>query len=89
IAITNPTAYPNQSNPQTIYVVVTDSNTMCTAETTFELQVNLPPVLTAPTPLELCDSEEITGPNDEIERFDLTSKRTEITGGNLSVTLQY
>ncbi|WP_197463470.1 hypothetical protein, partial [Cochleicola gelatinilyticus] len=23
IAITNPTAYPNQSNPQTIYVVVT------------------------------------------------------------------
>ncbi|OAB81633.1 T9SS type B sorting domain-containing protein [Cochleicola gelatinilyticus] len=53
------------------------------------MQVNLPPVLTAPTPLELCDSEEITGPNDEIERFDLTSKRTEITGGNLSVTLQY
>jgi len=75
IAITNPSVYPNITNPQTVFVVVTDINNTCTGETTLELQVYLPPVINAPTPLELCD---VNNPGDEMEAFDLESKRAKL-----------
>lgn len=40
IIITNPTAYQNISNPQTIYVTMQDVNTDCFAEADFEIEVN-------------------------------------------------
>ncbi len=86
IPIVNTTAYPNLSNPQTIYIVVEDISNGCQGETTLELQVNLPPVLTAPTPLELCD---VNNPGDEMEAFDLESKTFEITGGNPEIIITY
>lgn len=86
IAIGNPTTYPNITNPQTIYVVVEDNNTGCQSFTTLLLEVYLPPVLVAPTALELCD---VNNPGDEMEAFDLESKTDEITGGNPSIVITY
>lgn len=40
IIITNPTAYQNISNPQTIYVTMADLNTDCFALADFEIEVN-------------------------------------------------
>jgi hypothetical protein len=40
IIITDPTAYQNISNPQTIYVTMGDLNTDCFAEADFEIEVN-------------------------------------------------
>lgn len=41
IIITNPTAYQNISNPQTIYVTMLDLNTDCFAEADFEIEANV------------------------------------------------
>ncbi|AVI49986.1 hypothetical protein C5O00_01915 [Pukyongia salina] len=86
IAIVNTTAYPNLSNPQTIYVVVEDISNGCQGQTTLELQVNLPPQINAPTPLELCD---VNNPGDEMEPFNLESKTFEITGGDPGIVITY
>ena len=86
VLIANPTVYPNTSNPQTIYIVVEDIVNGCEAQTTVELQVNLPPTLFSPTPLELCDQNN---PGDEMEAFNLNSKILEITGGNLSIMVTF
>jgi gliding motility-associated-like protein len=88
-AIGTPTSYPNTSNPQTIYIVVEDIANGCKSESTVALQVSLPPVLVNPTPLELCDENDIVGPNDEIELFNLNSKKPEITGGDLSISIKF
>jgi gliding motility-associated-like protein len=86
VAVTNATSYTNITNPQTLFVVVVDTLNGCTGETTLELQVNLPPVLVAPTPLELCD---VNNPGDEMEAFDLESKTAEITGGDPDILITY
>ena len=86
VLIANPTVYPNTSNPQTIYIVVQDIVNGCEAQTTVDLQVNLPPTIFSPTPLELCDQNN---PGDEMEAFDLNSKILEITGGNLSIMVTF
>ena len=86
IPIVNTTAYPNVSNPQTIYVVVEDIANGCQGQTTLELQVNLPPNIITPTPLELCD---VNNPGDEMEAFNLESKTFEITGGNADIIITY
>jgi len=86
VAITNPTVYPNITNPQTIYIVVEDIVNGCESQTTVELIVNLPPVLVSPTPLELCD---VNNPGDEMEAFDLDSKIFEITGGDITIMITF
>jgi gliding motility-associated-like protein len=86
IPIGNPTTYPNITNPQTIYVVVEDNGNGCQSVTTLLLEVHLPPVLIAPTPLELCD---VNNPGDEMEAFDLESRTFEITGGNSNLVITY
>ncbi len=90
IPIGNPMAYANTPpSPQTIYIVVEDIANECQSQTTLLLWVNIPPVLIAPTPYELCDVTEITGPDDELEPFDLDSKTSEITGGNTIINITY
>ena len=89
IAITTATSYANITNPQTIYVLVEDNNNGCQGTASFDLLVNLPPVLVAPSPLELCDATEITGPNDKLEPFDLESKTVEITNNNPNINITY
>ena len=90
IPVANPTAYANTPpSPQTIYIVVEDIANLCSSQTTLQLWVYLPPVLVAPLPYELCDVTEITGPDDELEPFDLDSATTEITGGDLNINITY
>jgi gliding motility-associated-like protein len=88
-AIVNPLGFSNTVNPQTIYVTVSDTNNDCESETTLTLQVEIPPLLINPTPLELCDQTDIIGPDDALEIFDLTSKIAEITGGDLGVSISF
>ena len=88
-AIVNPFSFSNSVNPQTIYVSVSDTNNDCESFTTLELRVEIPPLLVNPTPLELCDQTDILGPDDELEIFDLTSRITEITGGDISVSVSF
>jgi len=87
---TNPivpaTAYPNASNPQTIYIVVEDINNGCQSQTTLELIVEDLPVLTFPVVLELCD---INNPGDEVEEFDLEQATLMITNGDISIVVTY
>ncbi|WP_178989173.1 T9SS type A sorting domain-containing protein [Winogradskyella schleiferi] len=93
--ITNPTAYTNNSvnglpnNPQTLFVVVTDTNTGCVGYTTLTIRVLPNPY---PTPsdllpdLVLCDDDN-TG--DETEMFDLTENEPWIINGETGQTVTY
>ncbi|MCA1807518.1 MAG: hypothetical protein LC687_06700, partial [Actinobacteria bacterium] len=93
--IADPTQYTNTSinglaaNPQTLYVVVTDTNTGCTDQTTLTIRVEPNPT---PTPsdqlpdLELCDDEN-TGDGQEV--FDLTENEILILNGESGVTASY
>jgi gliding motility-associated-like protein len=94
-AIADPTAYINMSvgglpaNPQTLYVVVTDTDTGCVDFTTLTIRVLPNPT---PTPsnqlpdLELCD-EINTG--DGFESFDLTENEVLLLNGEAGVTPTY
>ncbi|APY09083.1 hypothetical protein BWZ20_12560 [Winogradskyella sp. J14-2] len=94
-AIADPTQYTNTSvnglpaNPQTLYVVVTDTDTGCVAFTTMTIRVLPNPT---PTPsdqipdLELCDDIN-TG--DGVEVFDLTQNEVLILNGENGVTPTY
>ncbi len=84
-AIQNPTQYTNTFNPQTIYAVVTDTNTGCYSITTFDLIVNPTPFVNQPTPLELCDD----GVPDGSTSVDLSIKNTEISGNNPNYSVSY
>ena len=94
-AIPDATAYTNTSvstlpaNPQTLYVVVTDTDTGCTDSVTLTLRVLPNPTPTAsdqiPT-LELCDDIN-TG--DGVELFDLTENEVLLLNGEAGVTPTY
>ncbi|MFD1614337.1 T9SS type B sorting domain-containing protein [Gelatiniphilus marinus] len=71
---------------QTIYVRIQDTNSGCFGFTTFNLVVNPLPNITAPTDLEVCDSD--TTP-DGYTVIDLTQKDNEITGGNSNLVVSY
>ncbi|WP_458627456.1 T9SS type B sorting domain-containing protein [Winogradskyella sp. PC D3.3] len=94
-AIADPTQYTNTSinglgaNPQTLYVVVTDTDTGCVDFATLTIRVLPNPT---PTPsdqlpnLELCDDIN-TG--DGVEVFDLTENEILILNGEAGVTASY
>ncbi|WP_229720430.1 Ig-like domain-containing protein [Winogradskyella helgolandensis] len=94
-AIPDPTQYTNteingqSANPQTLFAVVTDTNTGCVDMVTLTLRVLPNPT---PTPsdllpnIELCDDLN-TG--DGLEVFDLTVNETLIRNGELGVTISY
>lgn len=83
-AITTP--IENTSNSQPIYVRIVDTNTGCLGYTTFNLVVNPIPIITPPTPLVVCDNDNV--PNGYTE-IDLTVKNEEIIGNNSSVLVTY
>ena len=73
------TAYQNTSNPQIIWVRVTDVNTLCVDTTTYlTLRVAANPEPEDPDPIILCD---VTDPGDQVEIFDLTIRETQILDG--------
>ncbi len=87
------TSYGNTSvngapaNPQTLYVVVTDTDTGCVDYTTLTIRVlpNPTPSLD-PSDLELCDD---INPGDMEEVFDLTENEVYIINGESGVTATY
>ena len=93
--IPDPTQYTNTSingqdaNPQTLYAVVTDTNTGCTDMVTLTIRVLPNPTPTAsaflPT-IERCDDVN-TG--DGVEEFDLTENEMLIQNGEVGVTITY
>ncbi|WP_229724577.1 T9SS type B sorting domain-containing protein [Winogradskyella forsetii] len=94
-AIADPTQYTNMeinglaANPQTLYVVVTDTDTGCVDFTTLTIRVLPNPTPTASDLLpniERCD-EENTG--DGEEEFDLTENEDLIRNGENGVTITY
>jgi gliding motility-associated-like protein len=82
----NPLAIPytNITNPQTIYVRVEDINTACFDTTTLDLVVQQAPIAFVPTPLLYCDPD-----SDGFGVFTLTDADTEITGGDVTLTVSY
>ena len=86
-------AYSNTSvngapaNPQTLYVVVTDTDTGCVDYTTLTIRVlpNPTPSLD-PDDIELCDD---LNPGDMEETFDLTQNEAYILNGEPGVTASY
>ena len=85
--IANPEAFPNTTNPQTIWVRLQDNLTECPKIGSFDIRVEIGPEIFEPTPLTQCD--DLGEPNDEVTLFDLTAKNDEITGGALGLTVQY
>ncbi len=94
-AIPDPTQYTNTSvgglpaNPQTLYVVVTDTDTGCVDYSTLTIRVepNPTPTLSDQLPdIELCDDIN-TG--DGVEVFDLTENQILILNGEAGVTPSY
>jgi len=77
--------YQNTSNPETLYVALTDLTTGCRATGSFILIVNPLPQLIVPTELEICDD----GTPDGLTQIDLTEKDGEIQGGNVNYTISY
>ncbi|QNJ98117.1 T9SS type B sorting domain-containing protein [Constantimarinum furrinae] len=73
------TAYTNLTNPQTLYVRVSDGNTGCVnTTTTLTLRVSANPDPEAPDALSLCD---VNDPGDGVEVFDLTVVEAQILDG--------
>ena len=87
LPIIQDTFYTNTLNPQTIWVRVDDDNSDCFDVKSFEISVNLPILLTRPTPLSLCDD----GPTTTLPQtvFDLTVKNEEIVGSAVDYTIVY
>lgn len=75
----------NNTNPQTIFVRIEDTNTGCLAYSTFNLIVNELPNIVTPTPLEVCDDETADG----FTTIDLSEKDDEITNGALNMQVTY
>jgi gliding motility-associated-like protein len=85
-AIVTTNSYYNATNPQTIWVVVRDIVTGCSATTTFDLIVNLPVNVSGQdNELTLCDDGL---PNDQFATFDLTVMYNQIAGTS-GATLTY
>jgi len=56
--IPNPETYQNFSNPETIFVKVTNTTTGCFSHIPVELQINLPPVFTDVVSHEYCETTD-------------------------------
>jgi len=70
---TNGTAYN-----ETIYVTITNNNSLCSITVPYYLRVEDAATATMPNPVDICDDD---GTNDGIHEFDLTSLNSEILNG--------
>lgn len=84
---TNPLSSPfqNTTNPQTIFVSLTNTLTNCSTTTSFNLIVNPLPTIVAPDPLQVCDDNVADG----FTSIDLSVRDNEITGGNPDYIISY
>ena len=64
---------------QKIWVRVEDNNTGCYNIGSFDIIINIPLLLTTPTPLSVCDDD--ANPNNQFHSFDLTVGDVMITQG--------
>ena len=88
-AIASPTGYTNsEAFTQVIWIRVEDSATVegCYELTSLELKVNPLPILTQPSPLELCD---VNNPGDEQEAFNLEDVEAELLNGQAGISVSY
>ena len=53
-----PNNYVNTSNPQTLYVSVTESATTCSDTSSFEVTVVPAPAINMPSPIVICDNDD-------------------------------
>ncbi|WP_282135377.1 T9SS type B sorting domain-containing protein [Seonamhaeicola maritimus] len=85
---TNNITAPINTNSQTIYVRIEDTNTGCLIYGEFDLVVNNLPTIIQPTSLDICDNDSLPNSSTAI---DLGQKDNEITGGdpNLFVTYHF
>ncbi len=67
--------YTNTGNDQTIYAVITDTNTECFSIQEFTLSVSNLPDIPSLTPLEACDNN-----NNGLSEFNLTTAISEVIG---------
>ncbi|RXJ50628.1 T9SS type B sorting domain-containing protein [Gelidibacter gilvus] len=83
--------YTNISNPQDIFVRITNTITGCFEITDFSLSVNLGPEYEPPSPFSLCDSNGDGNNNNGHTFFDLNSKNSEILKGQdpSSINISY
>ncbi|MGO3181355.1 MAG: T9SS type B sorting domain-containing protein [Aequorivita sp.] len=86
-AITQPEAYTNVTNPQTIWVRLAHNETECYKVGSFDLVVNSGLPIIDPEPFVKCD--DLGEPFDGITTFDLTEKNAEITDGVLTQGVLY
>lgn len=88
-AIATPSAYTNVTNPQIIYMRLTDTATGCHNTSNFTLNVILPPVFNNPLnvnlDLETCDDATADG----LAQFDLTVHQAMLVGGQAGTMLSY
>ncbi len=101
LAIANPGAYPNVTNPQDIYILVVGNENAvilpnpygaegCFDIVTLTLIVDPVPPNLGPFTMESCDDElQGSTPTDGISTFDLTENDVLITGGVLGLTVQW
>jgi large repetitive protein len=87
--ITNPLAYTNIANPQTIFMRLTDTATGCHNIGSFMLNVILPPVFNNPQninlDLETCDDTTADG----LAQFDLTVHQAMLLGTQTGAIISY
>ncbi len=91
IPIPSPNSYPNTSNPQTIYVRAQfdpnnnsnlDVRECVRTDISFEIKVNLNPLVFTPDPIVNC--------NDQVSTvYDLTVRKDQITNNDPSIVLTY
>ncbi|RIA09087.1 gliding motility-associated-like protein [Flavobacteriaceae bacterium MAR_2010_72] len=80
-AIANPQAYNNFSNPQTVYVRITNTVTDCYLAIDLDLVVNLPPSLNSFSSVELCDNAT--------NSYDLTQVNAIAINGSSNYDISY
>jgi len=81
VPITDPTAFLNTTNPQTIYVNITDDN-LCSFDMSFEINTDRPNIDDSTKKISICFNNLNT-------EFDLTSVENEILNGETNVRINY
>lgn len=83
-AITNPEAFTNTSNPQTIYIRLTNTIAGCYNGESFSVNIDYTLPTGEPEDLLLCDFEE-----DGFQQFNLTENSYLISNGNSDAVVTY
>ncbi|WP_420574519.1 choice-of-anchor L domain-containing protein [Kordia sp.] len=71
-----PTLYNNGANPETIFVRIEDLSGMCSATTSFDLELYTQPVANSVANIVICDDDS----NDDLANFTLTDFDVQVLG---------